>query len=151
MTESPEQALWCAVIQQAIADATASSKRERSRAIEWLLTPNRDFDHACLSAGLEPECVRARASKAINTAQPSKRRAASHHRAKRVYEHDGRSMSVAEWACEIGVAKATIYERLSRGMSLAEALTIGRHSRGVGRVLPQNASDRSTPITQDCA
>jgi hypothetical protein len=37
-------------------------------------------------------------------------------------EHDGQSLTVAEWSRELGVRKSTIYGRLQRGGPVAEAL-----------------------------
>ncbi len=42
-----------------------------------------------------------------------------------VLEHDGRKMSLADWARELGISKKTLWFRLKRiGMTPADALTI---------------------------
>ncbi|MEY9185323.1 hypothetical protein ABIG06_006822 [Bradyrhizobium sp. USDA 326] len=60
-----DKALWRAVIQQAITDATQplSTKRravrlDQMRTREWLTTPNSDFEDVCSLAELDPIKVR---------------------------------------------------------------------------------------------
>lgn len=64
---SNDQALWGAVIAQAISDATCiymlgvSAKvrpLEADRARRWLTKPNKDFATVCALAGVEPDAVR---------------------------------------------------------------------------------------------
>lgn len=62
---SNETKLWCAVISQAITDATlpldVRTKRERTerqRARDWFIKDDRSFRDACYRAGLEPDRVR---------------------------------------------------------------------------------------------
>jgi hypothetical protein len=72
--EADGTGLWCAVILQAIKDATTKAtsypKIELSRheARTWLLGQSRDFIAVCNYAGVEPEKVRALAVKMINDA-----------------------------------------------------------------------------------
>jgi hypothetical protein len=67
--------LWCAVIDQAITDATqplsrkVSTRMEQIRAREWLTLANRDFDDVCGLAGIEAERVRAVATVRIEHAR----------------------------------------------------------------------------------
>jgi len=44
-------------------------------------------------------------------------------RTRNLHSHDGRSMSLAAWAREIGMNERTLRARLARGWSLEEALT----------------------------
>lgn len=70
MTCSEEQRLWTEVLILAIDDAlhgppkgntaSASYRFEIIRAREYVTIPNRDFDHVCSLAGLDPEAVRDR-------------------------------------------------------------------------------------------
>lgn len=66
--------LWCAVIEQAIIDATSPPSKRRSvrmdqqRTREWLTKPNRDFDEVCALAGIEADRVRAVAALQIDSA-----------------------------------------------------------------------------------
>lgn len=67
-----EQQLWCAVIQQAILDATeplsttkAFVRLDQIRSREWLTKPNKDFNAVCALAGMEPLRVRAFAARLV--------------------------------------------------------------------------------------
>lgn len=69
-----EEALWQAVIVQAIVDACGNNRkpeymRHKNIAIQWLTGNSPDFIEVCLAAGLEPDLVRKRAKKALM--QPS--------------------------------------------------------------------------------
>lgn len=69
-TVEGEQALWRAVITQALMDAGSNSQKmeaklERRRAIAWFRKKNRDFEAVCALAGFEVEYVLANARKAI--------------------------------------------------------------------------------------
>lgn len=72
--EADGSALWCAVIYQAIRDAThngaesAIDPNRKRDAREWLTTYDRDFELVCQFAGLEPEHVRSAAVKLIGEA-----------------------------------------------------------------------------------
>jgi hypothetical protein len=69
MTEastSTDRTLWRAVIAQALYDATrklpatrsATQRRDRDDARQWLTQPNRDFTHVCHLAEFEPDAIR---------------------------------------------------------------------------------------------
>lgn len=63
--EQHDRQLWCAVLSQAITDATTKrigkdAQRDQRAAIEWLSTDNRDFRTVCTLAGVDPEAVRDR-------------------------------------------------------------------------------------------
>ncbi|MGY4332789.1 hypothetical protein ACVWWG_007206 [Bradyrhizobium sp. LB7.2] len=67
-----EKQLWCAVIQQALIDATEplSINREavrldQLRSRDWLTKPNKDFNIVCALAGLEHMRVRTYATKLV--------------------------------------------------------------------------------------
>lgn len=69
-TTSGEQALWRAVITQALMDAgSQSTKREakfhRAQSIAWFSKNNPNFQLVCALAGLDPNYVFERAHKAI--------------------------------------------------------------------------------------
>ena len=67
--------LWCAVIEQALIDATNPlSKRfgvrmDQLRSREWLTVPNDDFHEVCALAGMEPDRIRTKATELINKAK----------------------------------------------------------------------------------
>lgn len=65
-----EQALWKAVITQALMDAGSNSRKveamqEKEAAIRWLLGASEDFTAVCLHAGMDPGYVRRKAMEAI--------------------------------------------------------------------------------------
>lgn len=65
-----EMALWSAVITQALMDAGSESKKpeakkEKAKAIRWLLGSSVDFQIVCLNAGLDPSYVQQKALEAI--------------------------------------------------------------------------------------
>lgn len=65
-----EQALWTAVITQALMDAASQSakrdaRKDKTRARDWLATPTDDFQDVCDLAGLDPSYVSTRAERAI--------------------------------------------------------------------------------------
>lgn len=65
-----EEALWSAVITQALMDAGSKSRKpeavqEKAKAIRWLLGDSEDFHTVCQNAGLDPAYVREKAKAAI--------------------------------------------------------------------------------------
>jgi hypothetical protein len=72
----PERQLWCAVIEQALNDASrpmASSKSERLeqiRARDWFVNASPDFKRACDLAGIAWDQVRSHAVAKIEAARP---------------------------------------------------------------------------------
>lgn len=63
--EENEKHLWCAVLGQAITDATTTrtgkdAQRDQRAAIEWLTTDTMDFRTVCTLAGVDPDAVRER-------------------------------------------------------------------------------------------
>lgn len=72
-----ERQLWCAVIAQAIDDATAPLARgirrrmEQVRAREWFTDEGKDYQRACALAGYEPDRIRTATMKLIEAVKPS--------------------------------------------------------------------------------
>ncbi len=65
-----EQALWAAVITQALMDAASRSakqeaRKDKTRALDWLGEHTDDFVDVCDLAGLDPSYVSTRASRAV--------------------------------------------------------------------------------------
>lgn len=65
-----EQALWTAVITQALMDASSGSaksdaRKDKNRALHWLETADLDFQDVCDLAGLDPSYVTHRAQRAL--------------------------------------------------------------------------------------
>jgi hypothetical protein len=76
MTADPEKQLFCAVILQAVEDATCPLGPNRRRntditsARDWLTKPNRDFASVCRMAGYEPSRVRGQIIKRLAEVTP---------------------------------------------------------------------------------
>jgi hypothetical protein len=65
-----------------------------------------------------------------------------------LYELDGVTGTLAEWARRTGITKSTLHNRVvAKGLSLADAAALGRGGRG--RVLP--ATDRARPKSPESA
>jgi hypothetical protein len=69
--ENADRQLWCAVIGQAIQDATSARSNSRNSengrlqsdkqaALDWLLNDSKDFVTVCTLAGVDPQSVRER-------------------------------------------------------------------------------------------
>jgi predicted DNA-binding transcriptional regulator AlpA len=161
------KALWCAVIEQALIDATKplSSRLiirlEQIRAREWLTKPNRDFEDVCALAGIEADKVRVVATQRITEAIKHDRelvtfqKSASQPR-NTLYHHEGRSLTIRQWAAATGISRETIYDRLKRGWTFEQTITmprgtrLGATTRGVGLDVLENANDRLEPIAPSC-
>jgi hypothetical protein len=72
-----ERQLWCAVLNQAIADATSPLVRDRREhlgqywARAWFRNASRDFQQVCLLAGYDPDRIRKQVLPMIEAAQPN--------------------------------------------------------------------------------
>jgi hypothetical protein len=113
--QSNERNLWCAVLSAALEDAI---KQPTDR--EWFLKPNRDFDLVCVLAGREPDRVRKAASRAFERADTEPKQAPL---ASRLFEYNGRSMTLAEWAKELGFRESVLRYRIKQGWSIERTLT----------------------------
>lgn len=154
---NPHRALWQAVLMQAAEDAiygaslSAASKTRQHRimatkaARAWLTSPSRDLAEVCHLAGLEPQAVmehmrlriaeaptpeelvsRRKPPKPKPAPKPPKPKAPTH------YTLGDETLPISEWASRCGVTVGTIRDRISKGWSLAEALTTTRR-QGVRR------------------
>lgn len=150
----PEKNLWCAVINQALLDATAQTgSADRARAIDWLTKPNRDFVLTCNLAGYEHDFIRQKALAFIEKHEAEQARnnkgCASH------YEYDGKRQSLNDWAKETGIPVATLHDRIRRGWSFEDAITsavIGPNSKlfkfeGQSKTLAEWADQYGLPHT----
>jgi hypothetical protein len=158
MSHDPNVELWRAVIRQAITDATSPLSQRKGvrldqiRAREWFTKPNRDFEETCQLADMDPDHVRNRVIPLIAKADLAPPRPA-HCPAKR-YEYQGRSLTLTEWAAETGIDRATLYSRITNGMSIEAAITMPyrkrkRMHRGAAQSILKSANDRATPVAQD--
>lgn len=159
MSPDPQRELWVRVILQATLDATtivaspndvpAGTARTnrlvaitaRNQARAWFRPKNKDFIHVCNLAGMDPNSVAERATVAIrlcdeaaargekftilsaNSAPPVKRTTA-------VYEHDGKTLTITQWAEITGISGATISSRIRAGYPMTLVLSTGPLPRG---------------------
>ena len=158
------QALWCEVLLQALTDGLnglpasgqVSGPDAEMDARSYILVPNPDFDLVCDYAGAEPEAVRRDFRAQLARRDPwGPHKVWGNPRAKRkpavkptqTFTHQGRSLTLREWAELSGISRELLLERVNRrGWSIARALT-----EPVGRRMPKpSRSDRSqvTQITQ---
>jgi hypothetical protein len=146
----------------ALEDATTrafgvNAVRVRDDARNWLTRGSRDFIEVCDLAGVEADRIQSTAKRLIADAIAHEGHCKAPTKGHlKLIEFKGRSQSITEWARETGINYGTLVSRLNKGWPLDRALTERTHPthphkhRGVGSVLSQNASDRSTPITRDC-
>ncbi|MER2263886.1 hypothetical protein [Methylobacterium oxalidis] len=132
---SDELHLWRAVVQQALADATThtySHRRARAEARRWLTTPSEDFNDVCLLAGLEPSQVRDHAKKLILEAGDElvERNQFGGRPARKITDHNGETLTVAQWAKRLGLGEGAINARLRKGLPV-EQLLAPRGSKAV--------------------
>lgn len=150
----PEKNLWCAVINQALLDATSrTGSADRLRAIDWLTKPNRDFVLTCNLAGYEHDFIRKKALAFIEKHEAEQAGGingrASH------YEYNGKRQSLNDWAKETGIPVATLQDRIRRGWSFEDAITsavIGSNSKqfkfqGRSKTLTEWANEYGLPYT----
>jgi hypothetical protein len=150
---SPEQQLWCAVIEQAITDAIspALEKEEVQEVRNWFTIDNADFVEACSLAGLCPERTRRYALTTIEQAEGKgirKRRA-------RTFEHDGQCLTIRDWSRITGLSKGTIIARIKRGLPMKLVLSTKKlwadGSRGVGENFQEHAGTGAGSVARDRA
>jgi hypothetical protein len=138
------QRLWRAVIKQALADATVDVKRisavESAQARRWLTTPSKDLALVCEYADASMHKVIEYATKEIAEyhSKPQRQRMASGGRSPRKFTHNGQSLTVKEWAHELGITVAAMHRRFSRGWPLERVLTPAERQRGGGSKLSEN-------------
>ncbi|MER9586539.1 hypothetical protein [Mesorhizobium sp. M0276] len=174
MSPDPQRELWVRVILQATLDATtivaspsdvpAGTTRTnrlvaitaRNQARAWFRPTNKDFIHVCNLAGMNPHSVAERATAAIVLCDEAATRgekftitpADSTPQVKRttpVYEHDGKTLTIAQWAEITGISHATLSSRIRAGHPMARVLSIaplpkGRRSNGLPSFNRQRAS-----------
>ncbi|RWB08996.1 MAG: hypothetical protein EOQ39_03605 [Mesorhizobium sp.] len=142
--------LWVNVVLQATQDAL-KDKRERA----WFRLSNPDFIEVCSLADLDPEAVIDRAANAFRRSDgaetdgvmPGSKLKGRASKPAAKYQHDGKSLTIAEWSRLTGIKNSTIRTRLKVGCSIADALDVTRrkatlHSvNGVSKPLSEWASE----------
>lgn len=119
--------LWCAVINQALADAVghtigvyyAPSKASvRQKAVNWFLDGGDDFKEVCALAGMEPERVQEYAKRQIAKAIADQDATGAPPSAKCILiEYNGEILSPRELSQRTGVLETTIIRRHKRGLT----------------------------------
>lgn len=143
---NPEQALWRAVITQAIADAsgkTNCTSFERRVALDWLFKPDGNFNSVCALADLDPDYTRKLARQHIekHAHKAAAKSAGKPSRTTRLgkgqlYEFGGKTLTIKEWANEIGCTYATLYHRVANGWSIDRALSTPFANRNTTQCQP---------------
>lgn len=128
-TDESDRQLWCAVILQAIDDATRerlptipadrrNAIRERDEARTWLTGNSRDFHKICALAGMDSQWISANAAKKIEVFEVNDKTRAKLH------EHDGQRKTLKQWAKQYGLTTTVLQSRIYKtGLTLAQALT----------------------------
>ena len=155
-----DRALWCAVIAQALEDATRplppvgtglyrQRQRDRADARAYFGAMTRDFQHVCNLAGLDPDALLTMAQERIRLADAgrSAKRLAPRPKQQRaiIYTHDGMSLPLREWSKRLNVPYGTLMSRISSGWPLSEALSsIKRRPFGTERAKRQIRPQQET-------
>lgn len=154
------QALWRAVIDRALEDATARGKSaqnevDRRQARTWLLRPSADFAEVCALADLEPDYVRRVAATRIEEydnriARIGKIKAAHKARTPTVrIEFDGLNLTLAEWSERTGISVSTLYNRMYYGWEaeriLSQPATVGWAWRNTNKLTFKGTPPRLQP------
>ncbi|RWI22047.1 hypothetical protein [Mesorhizobium sp.] len=151
MSPDPQRELWVRVILQATMDATTvvgsledapatvranrlASITARNQARAWFRPKNKDFIHVCNLAGMDPNSVAERAAAAMLLSDEAAARgekftitaADSQPSVKSTvatYKHDGKSLTIAEWAELTGIRAGTLRSRIQVGHPMATVLS----------------------------
>jgi hypothetical protein len=170
--KSDDAALFLAVIQQHIEDATSpyplgstcrkKADDNRQQARDWLLQPNTGFEEVCGLAGVGPREVRNAALakiEAFDRKHPHVMQDAARRQSEAaltrppLYEIDGVRKTLTEWADVAGVTVAALMKRMKR-KPLAEAVAMPvrrSHSRGVGRNSAERQGTGGQSVARDSA
>lgn len=115
---SDELALWRAVISQAMDDVALRDIGAKRKARLWFKHAGADFRYVCSLADLDRDHVRMLALKRIAEAdanpQPTRVCCRKPSVEPRCYEHGGKSLTVRQWAEELGVALTAMQSRIAR-------------------------------------
>jgi hypothetical protein len=134
----PESALWCAVLWRAWEDLQHHNGRIKQDACAFFA--GRNFDRvaslALLNAGIAAIIREAAQQRAAGEETPvsrfSRKPIHTYQRRSqyliRLLEHQGEVRPLQEWCKRLGLNPITVYVRLHRGWTVAEALTGRRES-----------------------
>lgn len=135
-----ERALWQEVLLRAIMDARlepdtppipANAHNDTVDARRYLTTPSKDLAMVCALAGVDMQALIERMQRQVAAVQPAPAYQHRHKKHNATFTHDGRTLTVREWAEVTGVRQGTIYSRLRRGMSIGEALHMGHSTESL--------------------
>lgn len=146
--------LWCAVIAQAVEDATAPlserllRRMEQIRAREWFIEADEHFQRACFLAGYEPDRIRAATVKLIEAVKhrdPDLRPRPRRLGKSALYHHEGQSLTIPQWAAATGLSTHLFYAGIKRGESIGQIIK----GRGGVKMFREKPSDRCLSSAQD--
>ncbi|RXF69235.1 hypothetical protein [Hansschlegelia zhihuaiae] len=162
-----DRALWCAVIRQALTDATRTiapsepnrAHVEQRQARTWFTGAGKDFRDVCYLAGMDPDAVRERAVRLIEEAASAEPVVVRKGRSANIIEFEGKTLTRRQWAAEKGLTFETLASRLRNEWPIDAALNTPtnparrrRHgrpeARGVGRVSGVHAGTGALPTAQ---
>lgn len=151
MTIGNERALWAAVVQQALTDATVPSTakgaaNEQRKARDWFKRAGPDFRQVCTLAGLDPESVHDRALPLIEEADRLHSIGVPKPpiRAK-TYAWDGKSLPLSEWSKLTGIRVEALRWRLASGWPLDRVLGEQRVLRDLPGGRSKSLANRQGP------
>lgn len=107
-----------AVLQRAIETLGA-----RDREVVRLLNEGHTYDQIGRVLGMNAYKIVPKIHEHLSSVIEGRTAPKRHKSANAKLEHDGRSLSILEWARESGIAYGTLQQRLHQGLTLAEALS----------------------------
>lgn len=129
-----ETDLWQEVLLRTIADARLdasswpvpeSAYDETTGARRYLTRPSKDLAHVCALAGVDMEALVDRMQKRLAEAAPLEPVKEKGKRVRNLMiEHDGRTLTVVQWEKITGILARIIRDRLHKGWTPADALTV---------------------------
>ena len=126
--QSPTYKAWAAAKSRCRCETSSVYKDYGERGItfapEW-----DDFNQFLADMGVRPDGLsldridNSKGYRPDNCRWATPKEQAYNRRDNRLHEHDGKTLTLEEWATETGIKRATLFTRLHRGWSLERALT----------------------------
>lgn len=114
----------------------ARNREETADARAYLTTPSKDLETVCSLAGVDMEVLVGRMQKRIADipavqADPARaKRQATRLPKGQTITHDGKSLTVMQWAKATGIPPATLYSRIKTNWPVADMLTVPASEAG---------------------